>query len=47
VLSKCVYSNDKFHSSFSQFYIKTEEGQEDKIAERQRDSECRLTKDKA
>ncbi len=39
MLSKCVYSNDKFHKGFSQFYIKTVEGQEDKIAERPRESE--------
>ncbi len=39
MLSKCVYSNEKFNKGFSKFYIKTEEGQEDKIAERPRESE--------
>ncbi len=48
MLSKCVYSIDDLYTRFSWFYIKMEEGREDKIVERQRErgreSECRLMK---
>ncbi len=50
MLSKCVYSIDNFHTRFSQFYIKTEEGargQDSGKTERDRESEFRLMRDTA